>query len=109
VPPLNQTFAALGDATRFAIVDHLLSQGEQSAGQLQQLTDISPPAVSRHLKVLRLAGLINQRVDRQKRIYSVNPAAIQAVNAWVEYHRKFWDSSLKRLERALDMEGLNNG
>jgi DNA-binding transcriptional ArsR family regulator len=106
---LTDTFSALGDPTRFAIVDRLLTQGEQSAGQLQKLADISPPAISRHLKVLRVAGLIEQRIDRQKRMYSVNPAAIQAVNAWVEYHRKYWENKLDRLERALNMEGPENG
>ena len=59
---LSSTFAALGDATRFAIVERLLREGELSAGQLQDEVSISPPAVSRHLKVLRQAGIVNQRV-----------------------------------------------
>jgi DNA-binding transcriptional ArsR family regulator len=101
---LSQTFSALGDQTRFAIVDQLLTKGAQSAGELQQVADISAPAISRHLKVLRHAGVIKQRVDRQKRIYTVNPEALQAVNAWVEYHRKFWESRLDRLEQALNRE-----
>lgn len=102
---LAQTFSALGDETRFAIVEKLLSQGEQSAGELQSVADISAPAISRHLKVLRTAGVIRQRVDHQRRMYSVEPIAIQAVNAWVEYHRKFWEAGLDRLEIALNKEG----
>jgi len=98
---LSDIFSALGDSTRFAIVDRLLTQGEQSAGELQAVAEISAPAISRHLKVLREAGVIAQRIDRQHRIYSVVPEAVIAINAWVEYHRKFWESSLDRLERAL--------
>jgi DNA-binding transcriptional ArsR family regulator len=64
---LTKTFAALGDDTRFAIVERLLKEGELSAGELQQNSPISAPAVSRHLKVLRSAGLVNQRIDKQRR------------------------------------------
>ncbi|MFT4716791.1 MAG: DNA-binding transcriptional ArsR family regulator [Paracoccaceae bacterium] len=106
---ITKTFSALGDQTRFSIVEQLLTRGEQSAGDLQSVANMSAPAISRHLKILRQAGVINQRVDRQKRIYSVNPVAIQAVNAWVEYHRNFWENKLNRLEEALNMEGPDNG
>ena len=102
---LPETFAALGDATRFSIVERLLSQGEQSAGQLQDVAPISAPAISRHLKVLREAGLIRQRIDAQHRMYSIDPGAFAAVRDWVEYHRRFWDQSLDRLERALVADG----
>lgn len=101
---LHQTFSALGDATRFAIVERLLNQGELSAGDLQDAADISAPAISRHLKVLRNAGVIDQRVDRQRRMYSVRPAAVQAIHGWVIDHRKFWENSLDRLEQALMQE-----
>jgi len=106
---LARTFSALGDPTRFAIVETLLADGEKSAGDLLSLAPISAPAISRHLKVLRNAGVVSQRVDRQKRIYSVNPEAVLAINAWVETHRKFWEASLDRLEHALALEGSENG
>ena len=106
---LTETFAALGDKTRFAIVERLLTEGELSAGELQAVADISAPAISRHLKVLRLAGVAHQRVDRQHRMYYVAPEAVQAINAWVEYHRRFWETSLDRLERALAEKGLIDG
>lgn len=108
-PHLATTFAALGDATRFAIVERLLTEGERNVGQLQDVADISAPAISRHLKVLREAGIIRQRIDRQHRVYSIVPEALQAVNAWVEYHRKFWETSLDRLERALAQKGPSDG
>lgn len=102
---LATTFAALGDATRFAIVERLLDEGELSAGALQEEVSISPPAISRHLKVLREAGIVHQRVDKQKRIYSVRPEAVQSIGAWTMSHRKFWQNSLDRLEMALMQEG----
>jgi len=106
---LTDTFSALGDETRFAIVERLMRDGEQSAGALQDVADISAPAISRHLKVLRNAGVIRQRVDRQSRMYSVAPESVQAINDWVAYYRKFWQASLERLQEALENEEENDG
>ena len=80
---LSQTFAALGDPTRFAIVSRLLEQGELSAGILQSVGDISAPAISRHLKVLRNSGVITQRVDAQRRLYSVKPDVVSS-HSWLD-------------------------
>ena len=99
---LIETFSALGDPTRFAIVDRLLKDGDLSAGEIQDGTQISPPAISRHLKVLRTAGVINQRIDKQRRIYSVRPQALEAISAWTVSHEEFWNVSLDRLSTALD-------
>ena len=101
---LIDTFAALGDDTRFAIVERLLKEGELSAGDIQEGTSISAPAVSRHLKVLRSAGLVNQRVDKQRRLYSARPEAVQSIGAWSMSYRDFWQNSLDRLEWALVQE-----
>ena len=102
MPDLSATFAALGDTTRFAIVERLLAEGELSAGRLQEGMTISPPAVSRHLKVLREAGLVTQTVDKQRRIYAVAPGAVQAINRWTMDHAAFWNASLDRLAAALN-------
>lgn len=99
---LTDTFSALGDPTRFAIVERLLTKGELSAGDIQDVAAISAPAISRHLKVLREAGVIDQRIDRQRRMYSVRPDAVRAISAWTITHREFWEASLDRLEAALD-------
>lgn len=99
---LSTTFAALGDPTRLAIVDRLLSEGPQSAGDLQDLAAISAPAISRHLKVLREAGVIRREVRAQRRIYSVAPEAIQAIGTWTMTRREFWEGSLDRLTRLLE-------
>ena len=101
---LSQTFAALGDPTRFAIVTRLLEQGELPAGRLQSAAEISAPAISRHLKVLRNSGVITQRVDAQRRLYSVKPEVVQAIHGWTIDHKAFWENSLSRLEAAMMQE-----
>jgi len=102
---IHDTFAALGDATRFAIVEKLLAEGELPAGNLQDVGSISPPAISRHLKVLREAGIIEQRIDKQRRMYSVRPQAVRSIGEWVMTYHEFWQNSLDRLEAALLQEG----
>ena len=102
MPDLTSKFAALGDPTRFSIVERLLVEGQLSAGQLQDVADISAPAISRHLKVLRQAGVIVQTVDKQRRIYSVRPAALSEINDWMMDHETFWRTSLDRLAAALE-------
>ena len=78
---LPNTFAALGNATRLAIVERLLHDGEVAAGDLADGA-ISAPAMSHHFKVLRDAGIVVQRVDAQRRLYSVRPAAVRAIGRW---------------------------
>ncbi|WP_299329351.1 metalloregulator ArsR/SmtB family transcription factor [Parasphingopyxis sp.] len=101
---LSATFAALGEPTRFAIVERLLREGELNAGALQSGTSISAPAISRHLKVLRKAGIVVQRIDKQQRIYAVRPEAVQAISAWTMSHKEFWQASFDRLAAILDQE-----
>lgn len=98
---MHKTFAALGDATRFALVQRLLEEGELGAGALQEGVDISAPAVSRHLRILRTAGVVQQRIDAQRRLYSVSPKALRAIYGWTMDHAAFWAGSLDRLEHAL--------
>lgn len=101
MPDLVTTFAALGDKTRFAIVERLLAEGALSAGELGDVANISAPAISRHLRVLREAGIITQTIDKQRRIYAVAPAAVQAISRWTKGHDAFWAGSLDRLDAAL--------
>lgn len=104
---LTRTFSALADTTRFELVNKLLRRGELPAGTLASEADISAPAISRHLKVLREAGVITQRVDGTHRYYSANPDALKGINAWTMDHSAFWAGSLDRLDTllALDPEG----
>ena len=101
---LTTRFAALGDPTRFAIVERLMTNGELSAGELQDVANVSAPAISRHLRLLREAGLIRQRVDAQRRIYSIEPEAIRAIGTWSMSRKKFWGASLDRLADLLGEE-----
>jgi len=101
---ITQTFSALSDPTRFAIVDQLMKQGEQPAGDLAKVADISPPAISRHLKVLREAGVITQEIRAQNRIYAVDPNAMRQIQSWFEETRQFWEGALDRLEAAIEKE-----
>lgn len=98
---LTQTFAALSDPTRLSMVEKLIAEGELPAGELVAGYPISAPAVSRHLKVLREAGLIRQRAAGTHRYYSVRPQAMQTIARWTMDHRSFWEGSLNRLDSLL--------
>ena len=93
-------FAALADPVRRTIVD-LLAAGERDAGAIAGEFSISRPAISRHLRVLREAGLVNVRVEAQRRVYSVRPEGLMAVDDWLAKYRRFWDERLDALEHAL--------
>jgi DNA-binding transcriptional ArsR family regulator len=101
---LAHKFSALSDETRLMMFEHLAASGEASAGDLGALTDISGPAVSRHLKVLREAGLVTQRASGTHRIYAARPDAVLQIADWTEKHRKFWGASLDRLDSLLARE-----
>jgi len=105
-------FGALSDPTRLAIVELLLADGEQTVGELARPFTISTPAISKHLRVLEDAGLIERRIDRQWRVCRVRPEAIQAVDDWAERYRQVWQSAFDRLETILakpDTEENSNG
>ena len=99
---LSNSFSALGDPTRLAIVESILDEGEQSAGEICARVTVSAPAVSRHLKVLCDAGLLQRRVDRQRRLYSADPAGLGAINDWFGSHVQFWTASVERLQAAVE-------
>ncbi len=101
---LVSTFSALADVTRLGIVERLIASGEMPAGELVNDTSISAPAVSRHLKVLRQAGLIQQRSWGNRRLYSVRPESLKAIADWTTDHRAFWEAGLQRLETLLAEE-----
>jgi DNA-binding transcriptional ArsR family regulator len=93
-------FTALSDPTRRRIVE-LLAQGERSAGELGESFDISAPAVSQHLKVLREAHLVQVRAEAQRRIYALDPAGFDELDGWVQRIRGFWTERLDVLEQRL--------
>jgi len=101
---LRSVFAALSDGTRFDIVERLMKDGELPAGDLVSDVAISGPAISRHLKVLREAGLVSQRAEGTKRLYAVRPEALKTISDWTIDHRAFWEVSLNRIEAALEID-----
>lgn len=101
---LQPVFSALADGTRLALVERLMREGELSAGDLVSDAVISGPAVSRHLKVLRAAGIVQQRAEGARRFYAVRPEALRAISDWTIDHRAFWQGGLDRLEVMLAQE-----
>lgn len=97
---LSTTFAALADPTRRAILARL-AQGETSVTDLAQPFAMSLPAVSRHLKVLERAHLIERGREAQWRPCKLAPEPLKDVTAWLEQYRRFWDESFDRLDAYL--------
>lgn len=98
-----QSLAAIADPTRRRIVE-LLAVRERTAGELVQEFDLSAPAISQHLNVLREAGLVTTRAEGQSRIQSLNPEGFDEVEAWLQKTRAVWSRRLDALERELRAE-----
>jgi DNA-binding transcriptional ArsR family regulator len=94
-------FDVLAEPNRRRILD-LLSDSERPVGQLVAELELSQPAVSKHLRILREAGLVEVRGDAQRRLYRVRPEPLQALDEWLEPYRRMWVSSINALERHLD-------
>ena len=106
---LDRTFAALADPTRRAILERLAS-GEATVGELAAPFAISQPAVSKHLRVLKEAGLISQSREAQRRPCRLEPERLDQVADWVEEYRRVWDNRLDRLDDYLqDLQRKGNG
>ena len=99
-PPMT-TFDVLAEPNRRRILD-LLRDSEQPVGELVSQLQLSQPAVSKHLRVLRESGLVHVRGDAQRRLYSVRPEPLRAVDEWLAPYRAMWARSLDDLERHLD-------
>jgi DNA-binding transcriptional ArsR family regulator len=97
------TFAALSDPTRRGIVE-MLAERERTAGEIVARFDMTAPAISQHLKVLREAKLVSVRVDGQRRIHSLDPEGLHEIEAWISKTRRFWEKRLDALERELRVE-----
>lgn len=80
---LLAVFAALADETRFAIVNRLIEDGELPVGAIAAPFAVTAPAISRHLRVLESAGLVERRIDRQRRIIRVNKEALGEISGWL--------------------------
>lgn len=97
---LNATFAALSDPTRRAILARLAS-GEATVNELAEPFEMSQPAISKHLRVLERAGLIEQGRDAQRRPRRLRAAPLRDAAAWLVSYRRFWSESFDRLDELL--------
>jgi DNA-binding transcriptional ArsR family regulator len=95
-----QQLVALADPNRRRIVEMLAGQ-ELSAGQIGSEFEISAPAVSQHLKVLKEASIVRVRVEGQRRIYALDPAGFTELDLWLSSVRKFWNGKLDELDRQM--------
>src|ERR671936_1880417 len=95
---LSETFAALGDPTRLAIVARL-AEGDATVTELAEPFSVSLPAISRHLKVLERAGLISRGRSAQTRPTSLRAEPLQEANAWMETYRAVWEGRVGRLDQ----------
>jgi DNA-binding transcriptional ArsR family regulator len=103
---VTQAFDVLAEPSRRRILDLLLA-GEHPVGELvealaEQQPALSQPAVSKHLRVLREAGLVQVRIDAQRRLYRVRAEPLQAVDEWLRPYRRLWGERLDALERHLE-------
>lgn len=94
-------WAALADPHRRAIVALLLDR-PRPVGEIAEACGFSQPSTSKHLRVLRDAGLVRVRQDAQRRVYALDPAPIAALDAWLAPYRKLWNESLDALGRRMD-------
>lgn len=100
---MSTTFEVLAEPNRRRILD-LLRDRERSVGELVELVRIGQPGVSKHLRVLRQAGLVTVRIDAQRRWYRLRAEPLAEIDTWLEPYRKYWSGRLDALERHLDSD-----
>jgi DNA-binding transcriptional ArsR family regulator len=96
-------FEAVAEPNRRRILD-LLREGERPAGDLVDALAIGQPGVSKHLRLLREAGLVRVRADGQRRLYSLDASGLAELEAWLAPYRHFWAGRLAALDRHLESE-----
>src|ERR1700731_1435096 len=96
-------FHALSDPTRRAVLG-LRGGGSQPAGQIARAFPVSRPAISKHLRLLRRAHLVEERREGRHRVYQLNPIPLKAVDLWLERYRAFWETSLTSLKNFVEAE-----
>jgi DNA-binding transcriptional ArsR family regulator len=98
---MMETLKALAEPNRLHIVE-LLRNGPRPVGELVDRLHLRQPQVSKHLRVLSDAGLVEVRIDAQRRIYSLRPAPLQQLDVWLEHYRELWEQNFQRLDALLD-------
>ncbi|MBB5192312.1 DNA-binding transcriptional ArsR family regulator [Silvimonas terrae] len=97
----DSLFRALADPTRRAVYERLCRQGEQNVRTLTDLAGVSQPAVSKHLAILKEAGLVTERRDGRQTHYSAQPGALNPLVDWLRYYNAFWSDRFDRLDDLL--------
>jgi DNA-binding transcriptional ArsR family regulator len=98
---MESVFQVIAEPNRRAILQALMT-GDLSAGELERrLRRLSQPAVSKHLRVLRDSGLVDVRIEAQKRIYRLRPERLKPLDAWLEPYRRLWEKTFDALDRYL--------
>jgi len=97
-------FYALAEPNRRRIVEMLASQGRLSASDIYGKFDVSPPAISQHLKILREANLVHMEKRAQQRIYRINPQAMLQLQGWAKQMMQLWDQRFDALDEVLKIE-----
>jgi len=98
---MESVFGIIAEPNRRAILT-LLASSEQSVGDIERQLQMTQPAVSKHLRVLREAGFVEATVDAQRRLYRIRPEPLQEVDAWLAPFRQLWSTHLDALEGHLD-------
>jgi DNA-binding transcriptional ArsR family regulator len=102
----NKVFSAIADPTRRAILD-LLARGSRTAGTIAaKFPRLTQPGVSRHLKVLRDAHLVDVTINAQQRIYAIKPEGLAELYEWVAKYQAIWPDALDALERYVDAKAV---
>jgi DNA-binding transcriptional ArsR family regulator len=96
-------FEAIAEPNRRTLLE-VLTRGESSVGELMAATGLSQPNVSKHLKLLRDAGLVSVRPDGQRRLYRLEPGRLAALDQWLKPFRSFWADRLDELEQSMEKE-----
>ena len=99
----DTAFNALADPTRRAVLD-LLRAGTRPAGEIARAFPISRPAISKHLKILRRAHLVDEHRQGRHRFYQLNPEPLKTVDAWLDEYRRFWTANLESLKSFVESE-----
>ena len=106
---MESSFAILAEPSRRAILG-LLASSEKSVGEIERRLRMPQTSVSKHLRVLREAGLVEASVDAQRRLYTLKPEALRELDLWLAPYRALWSASLDRLEQHLDqMDASDSG
>ena len=100
--PAADVYLAIADPTRRALLLRLAKEGERSVSELLKPLPISQPAVSKHLRILREAGLARSRKQGRRRLYAIEPDRLRQVFDWVAHFERFWDAKLDALGDYLD-------